>query len=204
MGAALSAGLSLRWFRERFCPPNVTFEQLAQEAAGAPPGAEGLLFLPYLVGERTPHFDPQARGALVGLTLRHGRPHIVRAIMEGVAFSMRDALEIMRGLGLAPQRVIAAGGGGSSPVWRQILADVFKLPVATAQGEERTAVGAALLAGVGARVYADVAEACARTVRYGPSVEPSPAAARYAGLYPIYRRLYPRLKDEFALLTDMM
>ncbi len=203
MGAALSAGLSLRWFRERFCPPEVTFEQLAQEAAGALPGAEGLLFLPYLVGERTPHFDPLARGAFIGLTLRHGRAHVVRAIMEGVAFSMRDALEIMRGLGLTPHRVIAAGGGGSSPIWRQILADVFGLPVATAQGEERTAVGAALLAGVGAGVYADATEACARAVCYGPPIEPSPAAARYAELYPIYRRLYPRLKDEFALLTGM-
>jgi xylulokinase len=202
MGAVLAAGLSLRWFRERFCP-EASYDQLAAEAASVPPGAEGLLFLPYLVGERTPHFDPLARGAFVGLTLRHGRGHLVRAIMEGVAFAMRDGLEIMRGLGDAPQQLLAAGGGGASPLWRQILADVLALPVRSALGEERTAVGAGLLAGLGVGLYPDAGAACAEAVRYGPPTAPIPAAvARYAALYPLYRGLYGKLREDFERMNQ--
>lgn len=201
MGATLAAGLSLRWFREQFCAPDVSFEQLAAEAARVPAGAEGLLFLPYLVGERTPHFDPQARGALVGLTLRHGRPHVARAIMEGVAFALRDSLQIMRELGPGPAQIVTAGGGGSSRPWQEILASVFNLPVMSASGPERTATGAAILAGLGAGVYASPAEARARTIRYEPAIEPVPAAAaRYQELYAAYRELYPALRHSFAVL----
>ena len=201
MGATLAAGLSLRWFREHFCAPEVTFDQLAAEAAQVPAGAEGLIYLPYLVGERTPHFDPQARGALVGLTLRHGRGHVVRAIMEGVAFALRDSLEIMRALGPGPAQIVTAGGGGASQPWQQILAGVFGLPVMSAIGAERTAVGAAILAGLGVGAYSSPSEARARTVRYEPPSDPDPAAAaRYEELYGFYRELYPRLKDGFGLL----
>lgn len=202
LGATLAAGLSLRWYREQFCPTEASFEELAAEAAQAPAGADGLLFLPYLAGERTPHFDPRARGAFVGLTLRHGRRHAVRAIMEGVAFALRDGLEIMRELGPGPAQIITAGGGGSSRPWQEILAGVFGLPVTSAVGAERTAVGAAVLAGLGVGVYADPAEARSRTVRYEPPVEPAPAAvARYQELYAVYRELYPALRSGFATLS---
>ncbi len=201
LGATLAAGLSFRWFREQFCPGEVSFEQLAAEAAAVPAGAEGLVFLPYLVGERTPHFDPQARGALVGLTLRHGRGQAVRAIMEGVAYALRDSLEIMRELGPGPAQIVTAGGGGASHPWQGILAGVFGLPVMSALGAERTAVGAALLAGLGVGVYASAEEAKARTVRYEPPSEPVPAeVARYQELYGLYRELYPALKGGFPLL----
>ena len=201
MGATLAAGLSLRWFREEFCPAQATFEELAEEAKGVPAGAEGLVFLPYLVGERTPHFDPQARGAFIGLTLRHGRGHAVRAIMEGVAYALRDSLELVRQLGPGPTQVITAGGGGSSRPWLDILAGVFGLPVLVAAGQERTAVGAAVLGGLAVGIYADAAQARARTVRYGPPVEPVPAdVARYQELYGLYRELYPALKQNFEIL----
>lgn len=201
MGAILAAGLSLSWFRQHLAAEGVTFDDLAQEAASVPAGAEGLLFLPYLVGERTPHFDPGARGALIGLTLRHGRAHIVRAIMEGVAFALRDGLEVMRALGPGPAQVVSAGGGGSKQPWQGILASVFGLPVMPAAGAERTAVGAALLAGLATGVYANPAEARARAVRYEPAVEPQPAdVARYQELYALYRELYPKLKPGFAVL----
>jgi len=204
MGATLAAGLSLRWFREQLCLSEASFAELAAEAARVPAGAEGLLFLPYLVGERTPHFDPLARGAFVGLTLRQGRGHAVRAIMEGVAFALRDSLEIMRELGPGPAQVITAGGGGSSHPWQEILAGVFGLPVMSALGPERTAVGAALLAGIGAGLYRDAVEARTRAVRYEPPVEPLPAdVVRYQELYALYRELYPKLKDGFALLGRM-
>ncbi|HOG45531.1 MAG TPA: xylulokinase [Anaerolineae bacterium] len=201
MGATLAAGLSLGWFRERFAPAGMTFDELAQEAATVPAGAEGLIFLPYLVGERTPHFDPGARGAFIGLTLAHGRGHAVRAIMEGVAFALRDSLELMRALGPGPAEIVAAGGGGAGQPWQGILASVFGLPVMTASGPERTAAGAALLAGLGAGLYAGPAEARARAVRYEPAVEPRPAdAARYQELYALYRELYPALKQSSAIL----
>lgn len=202
LGGMLSAGMSLRWFRDRFCPEGTGYEQLAAEAAEVAPGAEGLIFLPYLVGERTPHFDPLARAAFVGLTPRHGRGHAVRAIMEGVAFSMRDSLEIMRELGSAPARMVVAGGGGGSPVWRQILAEVLDLPLVTTVGSERTAVGAAFLAGFGVGLYDSVDEMRAK-VSYGPTVEPSPEASeRYEQLYGVYSGLYLKLKDDFALLSE--
>jgi len=200
MGATLAAGLSLGWFRERLAPA-MSFDELAQEAAAVPAGAEGLLFLPYLVGERTPHFDAEARGAFVGLTLQHGRAHMVRAIMEGVAFALRDSLEIMRALGPGPAQVVSAGGGGSKQPWQGILASVLGLPVMSAVGAERTAVGAALLAGLATGIYANPAEARARAVRYEPAVEPQPAdAARYDELYAFYRELYPALKPGFEVL----
>jgi len=201
LAATLAGGLALRWFREQFCPAETSFEQLAGEAAGVPAGAEGLLFLPYLVGERTPHFDATARGAFVGLTLRHGRAHAARAIMEGVAFALRDGLEIMRALGPGPTQIITAGGGGASQPWQTILAGVFGLPARSALGAERTAVGAAFLAGLGIGLYAEAAEARARAVRYGPAIEPLPAdVARYEELYAFYRELYPALKPGFAVL----
>jgi xylulokinase len=173
-------------------------------AATVPPGAEGLLFLPYLTGERTPHLDPLARGAFVGLTARHGAAHLIRAVMEGVVFSLRDGLEIMRELGLALGEVRATGGGARSPLWRQMQADIYGAPVATLAAEEGPAYGAALLAGVGAGVFADVADVVARCVTVSGVIPPDTAAqARYEQVYAIYRGLYGALREDMHRLATL-
>jgi len=174
MGVVLSAGGSFRWFRDTLGDPERSqaigegrdpYELLSEIAARAPAGCEGLIFLPYLTGERTPHPDPHARGVYFGLTLRHGKPHMVRAILEGVSYGLRDSLEVMRGLGVAVEQVRGSGGGIRSSLWRQILADIFGAELVTVKPTEGAAYGAALLAGVGAGVYADVPDACDRTVK---------------------------------------
>jgi len=200
MGAMLSAGLSLKWFRDNVAD-GVPYEQISEEAANVPPGSDGLIFLPYLVGERTPHMDPKATGCFVGLTLRHTRAHMARAIMEGVAFAMRDSLEIFRELGVTYHKAIASGGGAKSPVWRQIQADVFGVDLITVSVAEQAGVGAALLAGVGVGVFQDVAEACSRAVSYGDGAEPIEENRRlYDERHAVFRALYPGLKDVFSSL----
>ncbi|NOZ22381.1 MAG: xylulokinase, partial [Planctomycetes bacterium] len=177
------------------------YPELSEEAAEIPPGSDGLIFLPYLVGERTPHMDPKAAGCFVGLTLRHGRAHMARAIMEGVAFAMRDSLEIFRELGVTYHKAIASGGGARSPVWRQIQADVFGVDMVTVEVEEQAGVGAALLAGVGVGVFKNVAEACAGAISYGEGASPiAENQGLYDEKYHIFRSLYPSLKDVFASL----
>lgn len=191
MGVTLSAGGSLRWWRDNVVS-GVSYDDLAAEAALVPPGAEGLLFLPYLTGERTPHMDAEARGAFIGLTARHTRAHLVRALMEGVVFSLRDGLEIMRGLGVTVEQVLAVGGGGRSALWRQLQAGIFNTPIRRTVAEEGPAYGAALLAGVGAGVYRDVADACARIhLRDEATLPDRDAVARYDELYAVYQTLYP-------------
>jgi len=200
MGVMLSAGGSLRWLRDALGAWSARdaldpYEQMTAEAAGVPPGAEGLLFLPYLTGERTPHADPFARGAFVGLTLRHTRAHLVRAVLEGVAFGLRDALEIIRGMGVAVAEVRASGGGARSPLWRQILADVLGVEVVTVTTTEGAAYGAALLAGVGAGLFASVEAACQTAVaRTGRTVPDGERVERYEALYRAYAALYPALR----------
>lgn len=197
MGAMLCAGLSLKWFRDNigFAP----YEQLAAEAEQTPVGAEGLLFLPYLVGERTPHMDPCARGGFLGLTLRHRQGHLVRAILEGVAFAMRDSLEIFKELGIRSDRIIASGGGAKSPLWRQIQADIFGNEVMTANTQEQAGVGAAMLAGIGIGVFSSPEEACEQIIKYGRPTRPVPENCRhYDHLYAIFKGLYPKLKEDFA------
>ncbi|HSJ57265.1 MAG TPA: FGGY-family carbohydrate kinase, partial [Anaerolineae bacterium] len=198
MGVMLSAAGSLRWYRDTFAP-GAGYDTLLEPAAGVTPGAEGLLFLPYLTGERTPHPDPLARGAFVGLTVRHGQGHLVRALLEGVAFGLRDSMELMRGAGLGQiTQVRVSGGGARSPLWRQILADVLGSPLVTVNTTEGAAYGAALLAGVGAGQWATVPEACTATVRVVDEAEPGAAGmAAYEALYPVYRSLYPALKETF-------
>ncbi len=182
----------------------LTYDKMTAMAATVPPGAEGLLFLPYLTGERTPHLDPLARGAFVGLTARHSAAHMIRAVMEGVVFSMRDGLAIMRELGLPLGEVRATGGGGRSPLWRQMQADIYGAPVATLAAEEGPAYGAALLAGVGAGVFADVQAAVDRCVRVSGATQPDPAAqARYEQIYAVYRGLYGALKDDMHRLAEL-
>ncbi len=196
MGVMLSAAGSLRWYRDTLAP-GTDFDTLLTPAADIAPGSEGLLFLPYLTGERTPHPDPLARGAFVGLTVRHNQPHFSRAVLEGVAFGLRDSFELMKSAGLAEiKQVRVSGGGARSPLWRQILADVLNVELVTVNTTEGAAYGAALLAGVGAGLWPDVDTACRQSIKVTGSTPPQPEiAARYGPLYAQYRELYPALKS---------
>ena len=196
MAVTLSAGGSLRWWRE-VMGGGLTYAQLSEMAETAPPGAEGLFFLPYLSGERTPHLDPGARGSFIGLRAHHTRAHLTRAVMEGVVFSLRDGLDIMRGLGLEITMVRATGGGSRSRPWRQMQSDIFNLPVAVMTGDEGPAFGAALLAGVAGGIYRDVLEASDSAARIGEVAEPDPErAARYERLHDTFAGLYPATRRD--------
>lgn len=204
LGAILSAGLSLRWLRQLVgLSENLhAYEILSAEAALVPPGADGLIFLPYLVGERTPHMDAHARGGFIGLSYHHGRGHLARAVMEGVAFALRQTFEISRTFSGEVETIIAAGGGAESDVWRQIQADVFGLPLQKTLVKEQTSVGAALLAAVGTGVYSSFEESCSVVSRYGDVTEPNPQYHQhYNALYEQFVSLYPRLKDDFRRLS---
>lgn len=193
MGVMLSAAGSLQWFRDAFAPA-VPFEQLVAEAAAWPPGVDGLTFLPYLQGERTPHADPDARGAFVGLELRHDRGALVRAVLEGVAFGLRDSFDLVRLLGAAPTVARVSGGGARSRLWCQIVASVLGVPLERTESEEGSAFGAALLGGVAGGVFADVHDAVARCVRVRGTIEPDPATQPlYEDLHHRYQALYPAL-----------
>jgi xylulokinase len=202
MGVTLSAGGALRWWRDLV--GKADFEELSELASEAAPGAEGLLFLPYLTGERTPHLDPRARGAFFGLTSRHGVSHLTRAVMEGVAFSLRDSLEIMVGLGTNPTQIRATGGGARSPLWRQLLADVFGRPIVRTLADEGPASGAALLAGVTAGVFKNVEDACAGISLRPEICEPETSRTRlYDAYYAAYRELYPATASTMHALSDL-
>ncbi|HEX6773926.1 MAG TPA: xylulokinase [Acidobacteriaceae bacterium] len=200
MGVTQAAGLSMRWFRDTFstAEPAEGYTRLSESAATVPAGADRLLWAPYLMGERTPHLDPNARGALVGLTPSHRAAHIIRAIMEGVAFSLKDTFTIFGEIGV-PVRAIRLGGGGArSPLWRQIQADVYRQPVEILSVEEGAAYGAALLAGVGIGVWPSADAACDSVVEVAERVAPSPVdSATLQHLYGVYRMLYPALKPVF-------
>ena len=196
MGVMLSAGGSLRWYRDALAP-GVGFSDLVAEASEVPAGSDGLLFLPYLTGERTPYPDPLARGAFVGLTLHHERRHLTRAVLEGVAFGLRDSFELMRSVGVpGGSEIRATGGGTASPLWRQILADVLETAIATTSTSEGAAQGAAMLAAVGAGWFPSVEDACRACVRFGDETEPS-GSAPYREPYARYRELYPALAPTF-------
>jgi xylulokinase len=201
MGVMLSAAGSLQWFRDTFAP-GVGFAELIEAAARVPAGSDGLLFLPYLSGERTPHPDPDARGAFVGLTLRHELAHLTRAVLEGVAFGLRDSLELIRGAtGLSVSQIRASGGGTRSGLWRQTLADVLDVPIATTRTAEGAAYGAAILAGVGAGWRPSVAELCDELVETTATVDPGQARSTYAAAYDRYRGLYPALRPTFQAIA---
>jgi xylulokinase len=192
MGVMLSAAGSLRWLRDI---AGGSYEELTAEAGRWPAGTEGLLFAPYLAGERTPHADPEARGAFAGLTLRHDRGALARAVLEGVAFGLRDSLELLRELGVRPQAGRASGGGARSALWLKIVASVLGLPLELTAAEEGAAFGAALLGGVAADVFADVHEAVEACVSVRATVEPDPAwQDAYEAAYPRFRSLYPALR----------
>jgi xylulokinase len=203
MGVTQAAGYSLRWFRDQFGagpasagdPARDPYDRLMKEASKAPPGADGLLWAPYLMGERTPHLDAHARGALVGITSTHTRAHVIRAILEGVAFSLRDTLTIFSELKLPIESIRLGGGGARGALWRQVQADVYGMPVDLVEAEEGPAYGAALLAGVGTGVWPSVESACEAAVRVAKRVEPyRQNVALMDRQYSAFRKLYPALR----------
>ncbi len=214
MGVVLSAGGSLRWYRDALCAAESAvaretgqdpYQYITAAAETAPPGAEGLIFLPYLTGERTPHNDPYAKGAFIGLSLRHSKAYMARAVLEGVAYAMRDSVEIMRELGVDARQVRASGGGARSALWRSIQADVYRASLVTINVDEGPAFGAALLAGVGGGVFGNVEEACDATIRVVSSCEPDPARADvYDRWFPVYQACYRALAPEFKRASGLL
>lgn len=194
MGVTQAAGLSLRWFRDQFAAGH-SYDELCNEAATAPPGCDGLVWAPYLMGERTPHNDPGARAALVGLSASHTRAHVIRAILEGVAFSLKDSFTIFRKLDIPVQRIRLGGGGAQSRLWRQIQADVYGVTVEIVAAEEGAAYGAAILAGVGTGNWQSVDEASGTIIRVAEEVRPDPSnAAILDKSYGAFREIYPALR----------
>ncbi|MFA5256715.1 MAG: xylulokinase [Opitutales bacterium] len=212
MGVMLSAAGSLQWFRDALGHEEVTrakaegrhpYALFDEMAAGIPAGSDGLIFLPYLSGERTPHPDPYARGAFVGLTLRHGKAHMVRSVLEGITYGMLDSVELMRALGIRSRTIVASGGGARSALWRQMMADMFETPIALVNATEGAAYGAALLAAVGTGAYPDVRTAAAKCIATNTVAQAGADAAYYRKAYPRYRALYPALKNEFRAIADL-
>src|SRR6266571_8006222 len=202
MGVTQAAGLSLRWFRDQFGAGHDDgrdpYERLSEEASCVPPGSDGLLWTPYLMGERTPHLDPQARAALVGLTASHTRSHVIRAFMEGVAFSLRDSFTIFGEMKVPVHNIRLGGGGARSRLWRQIQADVYGHEVEIVEAEEGAAYGAAVLAGVGAKTWPSVDSACASVVRAAERVAADPdAVAVLDAAYAKYKRVYSATREIF-------
>ena len=197
MGVTQGAGLSLQWFRNQLAP-GAEYDALTAEAACAPAGSHGLVWLPYLMGERTPHLDAIARGGWIGLTAKHTRADLIRALLEGVSFSQMDCLAIIEELGIQVSCVRASGGGAKSPFWRQMLADIFNKRVVVLETQEGSAYGAALLAVAGTGEYASVPEVCRVAIREVDSVCPRPEeAAAYARFYGVFKAAYPAVKPLF-------
>lgn len=214
MGVTQGAGLSLKWFRDNFCIEEKRVAGLMntdpyilmdQEAEKVRPGCNGLIYLPYLMGERSPHLDAAAKGVFFGLSAKHEKPDMLRAVMEGVVFSLKDCLEIIKGMGVEVNEVRASGGGGKSPLWRQMQADVFGTDVATINSSEGPALGVALLAGVGTGLYSSVAEACDTVINVKSRQEPVQEVNReYMKYYKIYCRLYNSLKQDYRDLASIL
>lgn len=214
MGVVLSAGGSLQWYRNQLGQEEVReakkrkvdpYELITAQAAEAPAGSEGLYFLPYLTGERTPHADPYARAAWVGLTPRHGRPHMARSVIEGATYAMRDCLEIIEGMNIPVKEVRLGGGGGRSPFWRQLQADLYGKRCVTTNASEGPAYGVALLAAAGTGAYKDVVEACKATIAVTGETKPDAKTKKtYDRFYPEYGRLYQSLKGDFRTIADLV
>ena len=214
MGVTQGAGLSLKWFRDNFCIEEKRTAELMkidpyvllnEEAEKVGAGCSGLIFLPYMMGERTPHLDPFAKGVFFGLSARHEKPDMLRSVMEGVAFSLKDCLEIIKEMGIPVAEVRASGGGGRSKLWRQIQADVFASGIATINSSEGPALGVALLAGVGTGIYGSVAEACDHTIKVASVQSPDMRLnARYMEYYALYKQLYQSLRKDFTRLSAIL
>jgi len=214
MGVVLAAGGSFQWFRNELGKAEVEMAKkkgedpyflLTDEAALAGPGAEGLFFLPYLTGERTPHFDPDAKGAWVGLTVRHGRAHLIRSLLEGATFAMRDSLELIREMGVRIEQVRLSGGGARNALWKQIQADIYGCDVHTLNSTEGPAFGVALLAQVGTGGFSSVPEACDATIRAVDATRVDPKAkVYYDRAYAVYRQLYQDLRGSFRTISELV
>ena len=214
MGCVLSAGGSLQWFRNELCQAEIAaakkkkvdpYELITEQAAAAPAGSEGLFFLPYLSGERTPHADPNARGSWVGLSLRHGKGHMARSVMEGATYAMRDSLEIAKAMDIPVKEIRLSGGGARSEFWRQMQADIYGQPVVTINAEEGPAYGVALLAAAGTGAYRDVVEACKATISVVTKTTAKAAAKKaYNAAYPVYQSLYGSLKSDFESIQGLL
>ena len=208
MGVSLTAGGSLEWFVQNLCA-NLgkkadPYSVLNEEAAAVQPGCEGLTFLPYLAGERTPHADPDARGCFVGLTLKHGRGHVARSIMEGVTYAMRDSLEIIKSMGVPVNQIRVSGGGAKSQLWRQLQADIFGQNVVRINAEQGPAYGVALLAAVGAGAYKNIEEACSATIKLkDKTTKKQKAKSVYDQRFPLYQKLYHSLKEDFKTISSL-
>ena len=210
MGVTQGAGLSLKWFRDNFCCVEKETAALMgvdpyylmdKETEQVPVGANKLLYLPYLMGERTPHLDPDCRGVFFGLSAIHTKRDMLRAVMEGVAYSLNDCKNIIGGMGVPVNDMMACGGGGTSKVWRQMLADLYGCEVKTAANREGPALGVAILAMVGAGEYASVPEACRAIIKADKIQAPIPEnSEKYAPFYKLYTELYPALKDSYKKL----
>ena len=213
MGVMLSAAGSFQWYRNTLGGEEMALEEetgidaydvLTASASEVPEGSEGLIFLPYLSGERTPYPDPHAKGVFFGLSLRHSKAHMTRSVLEGVTFGLRDSLELIRGLGTKVEHVVASGGGAKSPFWHQLLADIFGTRIVVVNATEGAAYGAAILGGVGAGLYASVEEACDQLIRVTDESMPSESASIYPDYYERYKALYPVLKDEFSSISALV
>ena len=213
MGVTQAAGLSLKWYRDTFCQAEKDaaammgcdpYDLMNQQAAQSPIGANKLLYAPYLMGERTPHLDADCRGLFFGLSAMHTRRDMLRAVMEGVTYALKDCLSVLEGMGATPETMLACGGGGKSPLWRQMLADVFGLPVATTVNTEGPALGVAILAGVGAGLYPSVEEACRAMIHQNPAQMPiAENQPKYAAVYEVYKQLYPANRELFKALAKL-
>ena len=211
MSCTLSAGLSLKWYRDTFCQVEIAaakemdadpYVLMNEQAAQSPIGANRLLFLPYLMGERSPLLDSNARGAFIGLSAMHTRRDMLRAVMEGVMYSQRQNLDVLRGMHVVPGEMLACGGGAKSPFWRQMMADIYDMPVRTVKSSEGPALGAAILAGVAAGLYADIPSACEAMIALNAPVAPDAQRhAAYEPYYTLYASLYPSLKDAYKTLS---
>lgn len=213
MGVTQSAGLSLKWFKDNFCENYIiqaerenkdVYELINQVVEKIPIGSGKLIYLPYLMGERTPHLDPDCRGAFFGLSAIHTRENMLRAVMEGVSYSLKDCYEILVEMGIGIEEMMVCGGGGKSPVWKQMLADLYGCQVKTVTAKEGPALGAAILAGVGAGIYKDVEEGCQRVLEMKDGCAPNEKEReQYLKYYEIYKELYPNLKQEFQKLQEI-
>lgn len=213
MGVTLGAGLSLKWFRDNFCTQEIerakeqnvdVYDIMNKEAAAVKPGCDGLIYLPYLMGERTPHLDPDCRGVFFGLSAMHTRAHLIRAVMEGVTYSLLDCMSILREMGVTVTQVMACGGGGRSPLWRSMLSDMFGCDVTTAASKEGPALGVALLAGVGTGAYSSVSQACDAVIKTDKRQQPDQELTKiYVGYYELYKQLYNSLKNDYKILSQI-
>lgn len=213
MGVTQGAGLSLQWFRNNFCESEMNtargmgvdpYYLMDKEAERIPIGCDRLLYLPYLMGERTPHLDPDCRGVFFGLSAIHTKPHMIRAVMEGVAYSMRDCMELLKRMGISVDQMLVCGGGGTSPLWRQMLADLYKIEVRTVASKEGPALGVAILAGVGAGIFKSVEEGCSKIIKTNPPQSPvKENSEAYDKYYEVYSQLYPALKENYKRMAKL-